>query len=89
MTTYDSKRWGQKEAKRQRRDGSSQVNDRLARAMNDLVNIEVVSGESSEIGRKSVKRYIFIGGFLAHGMGVKWSSRCTYICIISIGIIDS
>lgn len=59
MTTYDSKRWGQKEAKRQRRDGSSQVNDRLARAMNDLVNVEVVSGVSSEIGRKSVKRYIF------------------------------
>ena len=72
MTTYNSKRWGQKEAKRQRRDGSSQVNGRLARAMNDLVDIEVVSGVSSEIGRKSVKRYIIIGGLLAHEMGVKW-----------------
>ena len=61
--------------------------------MNDLVTIEVVSGVSSEIGRKSVKRYIFIGGCLAHEMGVKWSSRCTYIitwiCVISIGVMDS
>ena len=39
MTAYDSKRWGQKEAKRQRRGSSSQVNDRLARVVNDLVNI--------------------------------------------------
>lgn len=58
-----------------------------------VVNIEVVSGVSTQIGRKSVKRYIFIGGFLAHEIGIKWSSRCTYIttwtCVISIGVMDS